>query len=230
MRQAQRRPKLGVTLPLGLQGIEADNILPHHHNFQLHANTVSPPHSSDPVFFDSQQSVRAHDGLCPICQKVFKGRNRHQNLLHHMHIHTGARPYKCPVCPYTGRQHNHIKRHIINQHPHLLTALDSSQTSESQFQNIAAVSEGLLMPSGASRPSNSMPNIMTSSQHSGTNSKSERSVSLPRQASPVRQASDESNISLGNQEHVSRNFSANPRDVGESSSTYVADASHVSRY
>ncbi|KAA0185751.1 hypothetical protein HAZT_HAZT000642 [Hyalella azteca] len=67
--------------------------------------------------FSSQQSVRKFDGVCPFCFKVLKGRNRHQNLLHHMHIHTGARPYKCPLCPYTGRQQNHVKRHILIQHP-----------------------------------------------------------------------------------------------------------------
>jgi uncharacterized Zn-finger protein len=82
--------------------------------------------------FSSQQSVRKFDGVCPFCFKVLKGRNRHQNLLHHMHIHTGARPYKCPLCPYTGRQQNHVKRHILIQHPNFFMEIGGRSQESSE--------------------------------------------------------------------------------------------------
>ena len=43
-----------------------------------------------------------------------------------MLIHTGGKPYQCPYCPYTGRQHNHIRAHVFRAHANRFTEYTSN--------------------------------------------------------------------------------------------------------
>lgn len=54
--------------------------------------------------------------VCPACGKAFQGRNRRQNLAHHVLTHTGARPFSCSHCPYRATQKAHLKRHLERRH------------------------------------------------------------------------------------------------------------------
>lgn len=54
--------------------------------------------------------------VCPACGKAFQGRNRRQNLSHHLLTHTGTRPFPCPNCSYRATQKAHLKRHLERRH------------------------------------------------------------------------------------------------------------------
>ncbi|XP_068237690.1 longitudinals lacking protein, isoforms H/M/V-like isoform X12 [Palaemon carinicauda] len=54
--------------------------------------------------------------VCPVCGKQFFGRNRRQNLEHHLIIHTGERRYSCPLCPHRATHKWHLKTHILRRH------------------------------------------------------------------------------------------------------------------
>lgn len=54
--------------------------------------------------------------VCPVCGKAFQGRNRRQNLAHHLLTHTGTRPFPCPHCSYRATQKAHLKRHLERRH------------------------------------------------------------------------------------------------------------------
>ncbi|MPC10548.1 Zinc finger protein 236 [Portunus trituberculatus] len=69
------------------------------------------------------QGVVERITTCAVCGRVFRGRNRHQNLQQHMLTHTGERPFACPHCPYTARQKPHIKGHILRLHPETVPGL-----------------------------------------------------------------------------------------------------------
>ncbi|XP_066964710.1 longitudinals lacking protein, isoforms H/M/V-like isoform X19 [Macrobrachium rosenbergii] len=56
--------------------------------------------------------------VCPVCGKAFQGRNRRQNLSHHLLTHTGTRPFHCTDCPYRATQKAHLKRHMERRHGH----------------------------------------------------------------------------------------------------------------
>jgi len=53
---------------------------------------------------------------CTYCTKIFNGRNKKQNLKHHMMIHTGERRYTCPFCGTRHTHKWHLKNHVTRCH------------------------------------------------------------------------------------------------------------------
>ncbi|XP_066964677.1 protein tramtrack, beta isoform-like isoform X21 [Macrobrachium rosenbergii] len=53
---------------------------------------------------------------CPACGKKCFGRNRKQNMLHHMATHSRDRPVTCPHCPYRAASDSQLFRHITMLH------------------------------------------------------------------------------------------------------------------
>ncbi|XP_045103740.1 longitudinals lacking protein, isoforms A/B/D/L-like isoform X16 [Portunus trituberculatus] len=53
---------------------------------------------------------------CPVCGKIFEGTKRKYRLERHMTIHTGEKPFPCPLCVYRANQKEHLSRHIRNLH------------------------------------------------------------------------------------------------------------------
>ncbi|KAK7081618.1 hypothetical protein SK128_011849 [Halocaridina rubra] len=50
---------------------------------------------------------------CQICWRLFTERN---NLHRHMRIHTGFKPYFCPLCPYQSNRNGNLVRHMAFRH------------------------------------------------------------------------------------------------------------------
>ncbi|MPC10550.1 Zinc finger and BTB domain-containing protein 7A [Portunus trituberculatus] len=53
---------------------------------------------------------------CPVCCKVFQGRNRRQHLSHHLKTHTGEKPHICPLCTHRTSRRDHLREHIRTIH------------------------------------------------------------------------------------------------------------------
>lgn len=74
--------------------------------------------------------------VCPACGKAFQGRNRRQNLSHHLLTHTGTRPFPCPNCSYRATQKAHLKRHLERRHGNGQTDLRLLASSSGPGMNV----------------------------------------------------------------------------------------------
>lgn len=87
-----------------------------------HPSTV-PPHPSPSDLVAGTCSGVDGDGshlwrelTCSICNKRFHGRNSKSNLDRHMQIHTGVKPFQCPLCPHRANRKGNLKTHIEARH------------------------------------------------------------------------------------------------------------------
>ena len=74
--------------------------------------------SSGVVPFDELVNVKATDSQymnyrCPVCGKEFYGK---EEFRRHYRVHTGEKPFACPVCPHKARQASNLKAHILAKH------------------------------------------------------------------------------------------------------------------
>ncbi|XP_066964699.1 protein bric-a-brac 1-like isoform X8 [Macrobrachium rosenbergii] len=53
---------------------------------------------------------------CTVCNKTFHGRNSKSNMERHMQIHTGVKPFQCPLCPHRANRKGNLKTHIEARH------------------------------------------------------------------------------------------------------------------
>ena len=64
--------------------------------------------------YKSGASGVAGDGrMCPVCGRVFPFPSE---VVKHMRIHTGDRPYPCPMCDHRSRYKGDMTRHIVHVH------------------------------------------------------------------------------------------------------------------
>jgi len=61
------------------------------------------------VLFNPQVRQNGRNDTCQYCGKVFKNTS---NLTVHIRSHTGEKPYKCDMCPYSCAQSSKLTRHM----------------------------------------------------------------------------------------------------------------------
>ena len=61
---------------------------------------------------------------CPFCGKLFLKRN----LIRHLRIHTGERPYACSLCSYRATQKVTLQKHMETHN--IITPQDHQQIHE----------------------------------------------------------------------------------------------------
>ena len=57
--------------------------------------------------------MKTHTGEKPFkCDMCPYSAADKSTLMHHMRTHTGEKPFKCDVCPYSTSQKGHLMRHV----------------------------------------------------------------------------------------------------------------------
>lgn len=79
--------------------------------------------------------------ICPVCGKAFTGDKFKFRLGRHMIIHTGEKPYSCPMCPYRGNIRSNLTRHLALQHGQ--TSLNTVSRTAQQNMNIVSASSSV---------------------------------------------------------------------------------------
>lgn len=65
--------------------------------------------------------VPTHSFVSQVCGKSF---NRMYNLLGHMHLHAGSKPFKCPYCSSKFNLKGNLSRHMKVKHGIMDTSID----------------------------------------------------------------------------------------------------------
>jgi uncharacterized Zn-finger protein len=50
---------------------------------------------------------------CHFCGKWFM---YPKDIRRHLRVHTGEKPFACPLCPYRASQKGNVKQHLVNVH------------------------------------------------------------------------------------------------------------------
>ena len=50
---------------------------------------------------------------CPFCTTIM---NMKSHMEDHIRIHTGEKPFPCPLCDYAGTKKSNLKRHMLTLH------------------------------------------------------------------------------------------------------------------
>nr|XP_027211448.1 replication initiator 1-like [Penaeus vannamei] len=79
----------------------------------------APPHHPPPparAGADSDGGQSWRELTCGTCGKRFHGRNSKSNLERHLQIHTGVKPFQCPLCSHRANRKANLKTHIEARH------------------------------------------------------------------------------------------------------------------
>ncbi|XP_045103697.1 longitudinals lacking protein, isoforms H/M/V-like isoform X21 [Portunus trituberculatus] len=86
------------------------------------AGGLASPHPSDLAMVveacadEGDAGHPSRELVCHICSKRFRGRNSKSNLERHMQIHTGLKPFRCPLCSHRANRKGNLKSHIEAKH------------------------------------------------------------------------------------------------------------------
>ena len=132
--------------------------------------------------------VKNYNGQCPLCEKMFTNRNKHQNLRDHILIHLGIKPYACPYCPYTGRQHNHIRSHIQLCHASNVPPESDASSTGSTSKSYLGVPQSI----GTNKPYLGVSQTISTDKQYSTSSTNKPCLGAPQTTSTDKQYSSSS--------------------------------------
>ncbi|XP_018012521.1 longitudinals lacking protein, isoforms A/B/D/L isoform X9 [Hyalella azteca] len=92
----------------------------------------------------SSAGVKTEAMRCSLCNKMFKGRNKRQNLNFHMMIHSGVKPHKCPFCSHRSTFKSNITKHALRIHPEAFRKFNQVTSGRGNYQdrNVSGSSTG----------------------------------------------------------------------------------------